>query len=543
MWNVDADVARRYLIAAWDKAAAVKDAQHERSRFRNLSVQTNARQDVLFVARKRAPELAKKWLDQIAQDAEPEKEAQPRGVFDNRTARGAVLLQMAMQAVSDDPQAAASLATESLQDGISFGLQNALIGIQEKDAALAQKVFRAALARIKTAGVADYNELLILYSYLYTPGQISGANMSAHRGNFPLAVSANKPRVTTAADLNPALAREFLDTAANLLIRAPLPSTTDAPQETARGEISVIGFLMNRMSQQAPEQATALAAKVQQIQKDANFSSSPPSLPADAPAPKAGESKAEYAERRVDVLEEIARKETDSLARDIAYAKAALATTVESYDRGRSLAGNIQDKTLNGDVKNWLTYQATVYFINADDFYKAHELSARNDDLAQRAASLVIGAQKLVKKDKLRATDWLQEARTLVGKADNPDENWARIAFGIVSTFAQFDDLTALQTLAEAIKLTDGVNIAAFSDEKAPAVKRFAGLAFSDFTGGTKGFGVESAIAAFKPNRFESVLSALSRISQPEARGLAIIALCRKYLQTNLNATSVGKPT
>ncbi len=71
-----------------------------------------------------------------------------------------------------------------------------------------------------------------------------------------------------------------------------------------------------------------------------------------------------------------------------------------------------------------------------------------------------------------------------------------------------------------------------FGDEKAPAVKRFSGLTFSDFTGGTKGFGLESAMAAFKPNQFENVLSVLSRISQPEARGLATLALCRKYLQT-----------
>lgn len=533
IWDVDAGAAHGYLIQAWDRAAAVKEQKSEHSRFRNSSARTSARQEVMLVARKRAPELAKKWLDQLAQEVETEQSNQARGVFDDRTARSTVLLQLAMQAVADNPQAAADLAVESLQDGISFGLQNVLIAIQEKDAGLAQKVFRAALARLKSVGAADPNELLILNAYLYTPGKVVGANTTENRSSFTLAVSQNQPRVTSAANLNPALALEFLQVAAALLINAPLPSATANSQETARAQISVIGSLMGKLLQQAPEQAAALQIKVQQIERDAHFSSSPQSLPADVPAPKAGESKAEYAERRIDVLEEIARKETDSLARDIAYAKAALATTAESYDRGRSLAGNIQDKTLNGDVKNWLTYQATVYFINSDDFYKAHELSARNDDLAQRAASLVIGAQKLAKKDKLRAVDWLQEARSLASKADNPDENWARIAFGIVSTYAQFDDLTALQTLAEAIKLADGVNVATFSDEKAPAVKRFSGLTFSDFTGGTKGFGWESAIAAFKPNQFENVLSALGRVSQPEARGLAIVALCRKYLQKN----------
>ena len=82
----------------------------------------------------------------------------------------------------ENPEAAAALAMESLQDGISFGFQQVLIRIQEKNVQLSQRVFRAALSRLKTAGMLDPNELLILYAYLYTPGRIIAANTDGNTG-------------------------------------------------------------------------------------------------------------------------------------------------------------------------------------------------------------------------------------------------------------------------------------------------------------------------------------------------------------------------
>ncbi len=156
------------------------------------------------MARHRAPELAKKWLEQMAQDAESDQNKQERGAFDDRTARSTVLLQMALQTVAENPEAAAGMATDSLVDGISFGFQEVLLRIQEKDFDLAQKVFRAGMARLQTAGMLDPNELLILYAYLYTPGRITAANTGDDRSRTQIALGRNRSQVTAAAILNPA---------------------------------------------------------------------------------------------------------------------------------------------------------------------------------------------------------------------------------------------------------------------------------------------------------------------------------------------------
>jgi hypothetical protein len=137
LWDYEAELARGYLIRAWDSTANVKQNQAQQSRFRNSSVQGSVRQEVLLVARKRAPDLAEKWLEQItSEEGDAAPETKHRGVFDDRSKRSTVLLEMALATLAEDPSAAAQLAVDSLRDGISFGLQAVLIGLQGKDPGL-----------------------------------------------------------------------------------------------------------------------------------------------------------------------------------------------------------------------------------------------------------------------------------------------------------------------------------------------------------------------------------------------------------------------
>lgn len=544
IWESDPQTARNYLAQAWEKAGrAGEGKQEERSRFRNQSARNDARRDVLLVVRRRAPDLAEKWLEQMAQEAEGEREAQPRGTYDDRTARSAVLLQMALQTVEANPQAAADLAVESLRDGISFGFQETLIKLQEKDFKIAQAVFSAALRRLRTVGMLDPNELLILYSYLYTPGRISAASIGDDSANRQLAVSQNRPRITAAARLNPALALEFLNLGADLLLTAPLPTTSADPQLTARTQLSVINYLLSEVSAQLPEKGVALQARAQQIAADARFSNIPRPPRPDLPAPLEGENPKQYAERRVDLLEAQAEKETDTLSRDIAYAKAALATTLEGYERGLTLAGKVQDESLRVGVSDWLISRAVFQLIRSGDFLKAYTLNTKNSDPLQRAGALVVGAQKSVKeKDLLRSRQWLEEARELIKKSA-PSDNRSRVAFGVVSTYGLFDKAIALQSLSDIVPSLEQTSSATGNEERAPLIKRFSGLNTpADFTYGTSGFSLVAAIKAFDADQFEDVLYLLNKIPSHEARGRALVTLCQEYLQRKQKPAKTTTP-
>ena len=437
-----------------------------------------------------------------------------------------------MQVVEEDPNAAATLAIESLQDGVSFGFQQVLIKIQEKNVELSQRVFRAALARLRSAGMLDPNELLILYAYLYTPGRIVAANTDGNTGQVQIAVGRNPPQIAAAAQLNPALALDFLQLAANLLINAPLPATTANPALAARSQLSVINGLMGPISEQLPELGVALRTRAQQISTEAQLNTAPQSPPADRPTSLPGETSESYAERRVDLLEDVASNGAFTIGRDIAYAKAALATTVQNYQRGWNLAGKVEDATFRDNLKNWLTYRATLHFINQNNLEKAYELAAKNTDLVQRAASLVVGAQQLIKiKDKNRASQWLVEARSLLRKVE-PDETSVHVAFGIVSTFAKVDRVVAFDVLSEAVRQMGKTTVSTTDDDRVPLLKRFSGFdPLPDFTFGSEGFSLRAAISAFGPEQFEDVLGVVNQITPAELHGLAIIELSRKYLK------------
>jgi len=530
IWDADAEIARSYLIRAWETAGKVETPKRERSPFRNQSPRTEARREVILVARRRAPDLSKKWLQQMAQESEQDKGE--RGAFDDRTPRSTLLLQMALQIVDEDPEAAGALATDSLQDGISFGFQQVLIRIQEKNVALSQRVFRTALSRLRTAGMLDPNELLILYAYLYTPGRIVAANTDGNTGRVQIAVGRDLPQIAAAAQLNPALALEFLQLAANLLISAPLPATTPNPPLAARSQLSAISALMGPISERLPELAVALQTRAQQISTEAQLSTTPQSPPPNTPASRPAETSASFAERRVDLLEEVAQNATYTIGRDIAYAKAALATTVQNYSRGWNLADKIDDRSFRDNLKNWLTYRASLHFVADNNLDKAYELAGKNTDLIQRAASLVVGAQQLIKsKDTTRASQWLVEARSLVRKVD-PDETSVHVAFGIVSAFAKVDRVAAFDVLSEAVRQMGKTTLSPADEDRVPLLKRFTGFdSLGDFTYGTEGFSLRAAICAFGPEQFEDVLGVVNRITPPELHGQAIIELSRKYLK------------
>ncbi len=542
LWDTDRENAMTYLKAAWDATAKIDEPKREFSTFRNSSLRNTVRREVLLVAHKRARELALTWLDQIVEETKSTEKTE-RGTFDDRTPRSAVLLQMADGLVADNAEGAAELVIESLRDGVSFNFQSVLLHIQKKDPALAETVVRAALTRLRTAGMIDPNELLTLYSYLFTPGRVSGANVGDNRNQVQLALGG--PRVSMpAARQNPALGREFLDVASDLLLTAPVP---DGPYSliTARRIVSTIGMLFREMNEQLPEKAALLQARARQLDSEARFSTAPIPRKPDMPEFRAGESQDSFAERRVDLLEESAAKGRDVLSRDIGYANAAVATTVGRYERGLDLAGKIVgDNNLRDGVRSWLIYRAVLHLIDAGNLDQARRLNLKNDDATSRAVCLVAGAQKLIKdKDTDRAGEWLREAGALVRRSE-ADESMARVALGVVSAYGSFDTQASLDWLLYAVKLMRKTPPASVSDDRAPEVKGIRGITpVGEVTSRTSGFSLQTAVAVFPPDQFEQVLDVLTDLTPQEARGIAVLTLCRNFLSHKKVTTKGTKDT
>ena len=90
IWDFDPDAGRTSLIKAWETASrADYPKSQERSRYRNASLRAATGREVILVARKRAPELAQKWLDQIAEQMGSDRASEERGLVRTRIRRRA----------------------------------------------------------------------------------------------------------------------------------------------------------------------------------------------------------------------------------------------------------------------------------------------------------------------------------------------------------------------------------------------------------------------------------------------------------------------
>ncbi len=527
IWDIDPLSAEKYLTQAWEKSKDVKEGGEKPSEIRNSSARVEASREVLLTARKRAPILAKKWLDELTNSAEEDFQKHNNGLFDDRTARSAVLLQMAMQTAAENPEAAASFAIESLRDGISFGLQNVLIAIQEKNPELAQNVFRAALQRLQSVGIQSSNEILILYSYVYTPGRVFAASNFANPGQSTLAIAQNRPQIKAMAELNPGLAQDFLRISTAALVRLPYP----ADENSAREQTDAINTILSRIGNTLPQQSQALRERLTTILASTNYSPASDS-PREGFVPhQKGEKVEDYRSRLIDNLVEKAEKEANPLRRDILYAQAALKTNAELFERGKDIAGKIQDKELQEQITNFVIYRKTVAEIKSDNFDNAYKILSKNSNAKQKAASLIIGAIKLKKqKDRTQIFNWLSDAEKLFRKAEKSDEDWIKIGFGLTNAYSENNKIESSDILRQTAKLIDEETKLEIGDDDAPLASGFSGIDFINFLSDTNGFSLKSAVSSFSKEDFEDALSSLKSIKNPKIRGFGILALSEKYL-------------
>lgn len=531
LWDYDAISAKNILIKGWDKAKEVKESDEKSNRFRNTSNRVDSSREILLVARKREPELAEKWLKELSDLADEEFSKRNKGLFDDRTARSAVLLQMAMQIVETDANVAASLAVESLRDGVSFGFQAVLLKIQEKNVDLAVQVFRAALQRINAVGISNANEIQILYSYLYTPGIVSTSADSTSPGTRTISVGRNQTRLTAVALLYPALAQEFLQSAAQAILRMPFLIADTNPESAAREQFGIITTILFQLGNSAPQLSQALQNRLAQITANANFTPESPRSPSDITPRNQSETTEEYRERLLDEILERANKIANPLERDIFIAQGVLRSEAEQFEKAKSIAEKIEDKQLREQIVNFLIFRTSLDLISKDRLSEADKLLQKNSEPIQKAVSLIIGGQKLIeRKDFTQARDWTLEAEKLFDKNNTNDEDWTNIGFGLIYLYSRYDKIAALKILDKSGKLIAN-DSTTYNRDKSPDAFGFSGLNFSDFTSATKNFSLNSAIKSFAKENFEDVLLSTNEIKNPQAKGQAILILAAKNLE------------
>jgi hypothetical protein len=545
VWADDPERSRNWLKRAWELAEQVasEEAGNATRRYRSDSPRAKARASVLGVAQKRDPQFAESLLSQLAEEGESSRSDSRRGVFDDRSARSEQLLNLALATVESDPAAASSLARRSLNDGVSFQLQTLLLALRQRDGAAADRLFDAALDRLEK-GFANPSEGQVLASYLFTPGRVAAAGGGGSA--LALAVGTRTPApAQTPAAADPARVRRFLSVMQRALLSMPAPALTPAPAQTAQEFVTLARTLAGAYKTYAPELWLPIEQRLAQVIPD--LAPAPPDTrtPASirgrlASAGAAGASDRELNKLYVDSLEEVAEKERDPIARKLAFARAALATTPEDLERGRELAAEIGDDELRARVVSQLVYRNALLALERGEVEDAVRLAAETKSM-QRAIILVTAAQRVGARQpgeeeaqaagrRFAALGYLSDAEKLL-KRDDAGADALRVRLGFVTALAPLDAPRALKAFDDVVSAINksGPFDAPHTGAPRVVVLDDPGLQ-SSLPRIRTGYGLKDAVTLLARFDLNEVKRASDKLSEPSVRGTCWLEIARSIL-------------
>ncbi|HEY9405357.1 MAG TPA: hypothetical protein VIQ24_22090 [Pyrinomonadaceae bacterium] len=548
LWVDDPERARRWLRRAWEVTGGVSvaDAGGGMNRLRGQSPRSTLYTTVLLVAQRHDPELANQFIGKLADEKEKSAEESRRGVFDDRTARSEQLLNLALAVADENPTLAANIAEQSLVDGISFQLQLVLLILHRRDPKAANRLFDAALDHLSTA-FAHASEGQAIASYLFTPGRVTGTGQG--NGTSLAVVADGAALKMTPAQADPARARQFLKIMHRVLLNLPAPSSTPNPTIYAQEIATLVGSLRGGFSLYAPDLLPSVEHRMADFIPDLR-----PATGASSSSPRAenmrinsnSNDEQEINKLYLEALEEAADKETDLIARKLAYVRVALMTKPEDLARGQRIATKIDDAELRKQVISFLIYRTALHALEKDQIEKAVELASAALPLPQ-AIVLITAAQRLTGErsgknvskstgSDLHALELLSEAERLLKREDKFNDT-LRVRLGLVAALAAID---ATRALAAWTDLIDAINQASSFDPVETSAPRLTNLqGFSTqllLPRIPHGYGLKDAVTPLARADFESSVSIASKLTVPSVRGLCMMEIAQSILEAKPEA-------
>lgn len=541
LWNENPVKAAKWLTNAWNMIDEVADAPKNDNlrQFFSRSDKSDLQTHILRIAQKHEELLAEKFLKQLTEKKSNEKAE--RGAFDDKTVRSEQLLRLAQQSIETNPNLAFSLAERSLSDGISFGLQNVLTDLRKKNVSLANRLFDLALARFGNS--ADTSEAQILAGYLFRPGFTAAANSG---GGTMVVVNPAQQNLPAVAQSEPQRARDFLSAIYQAFFVRPLSVESGESRRKAESIALLGNFVIGQYDRFAPELAqpakTFLIELKKQLYPGSENSSSDDSRVGNLPK---NATKEEIYEALIADLEDKADKETDPIAKNLAYIKASLTTKPEDYRRGVKIAEKIDDDNLEADAVSFLLYRAALYFVDKKEIDAAEELAPQIKEVLRRSVVKIAVAQFLLQpKDKsveqFQIDLQKQRAFALLAdterdlKRENSSPNLAKILFGQAAVLVKFDKPQGFNLLDETIQKINKLEKFNLADGSAP----YLNIDVWETSGSTVsspkiGFGFRNVVESLIETDFEQIAAAIDKFSVKETRGVGRLEFAKIFFQKN----------
>ena len=481
LWDTDTERARTLFRRAWD-AAELSDRESLR-RFeedrraqmaaRGAVVMTsplNLRGEVLQLAARRDRALGEEFLTKLDEARKQEKE--------NLTTKGdAEASQLEIGSLPQSVSQRLGLARQLLNTGeteraIQFAepaLNRAnnstimfLAALREKDTAAADQRYTNLLARAAADPASDANTVSLLSSYIFTPNMSITVGRS---GGYGISQSGH---TTPPADISPQLRTVFFNTAAQILLRPLPPPDQDRTSAGRAGTYFMIARLLPLFEQYAPDKIPALRAQLAALTPDApeSFRSGKDDLLTKGLVPD--DPTRDKVQEALDRL----NRATTVAERDRIYISAAFAAVEKGDPRARDFVDKIEDYETRRQLRAYLDFDVVKKAVSKKDAQEIVRL-ARSGELTriQRVWAYTEATRLLIKSDRARALELLDEAAAEARRIDNTDPDRARALLAVSTQLLEVDRTRVWELIPEVVKAAN--DAPSFTGEDGKIVIKF----------------------------------------------------------------------
>jgi hypothetical protein len=401
---------------------------------------------------------------------------------------------------------------------VSVDSINFLSTLREKDAAAADQRFAALLGH--AAAESDANIVSGLSSYAFTPflyiifNKQGGASQMQQRGPTP------------PPDLPVNLRKAFFDTAAQILLRPILPPEQDTTTAGRVGKYFVIKRLLPLFEQHAPERAAELRLQMTALMSDV------------PERDRTGENRAvttgivpeDDSRDPMQAMEERLSRAENSADRDAIYADIAASLAGSGDPRGRGLVDKIEDSALRQQTRSYTDFEYMDHALQKKDMQEAIRLACSGElTHFHRVYGLTQAARLLIKSDRERAVDLLEEALAEARRIDGSDPDRPRALTAISMAFIEADRTRAWELISEVVKAGNSAEGFTGDDARVSSMLRFKNGAMMRSSNATD-FDLLGIFRTLAKNDLYPAIEAAKNFTNEVPRANAILAIAGTVL-------------
>ncbi|HEY1403357.1 MAG TPA: hypothetical protein VGB05_04465, partial [Pyrinomonadaceae bacterium] len=545
LWETDAERGRMLFRRAWDAADAsdresIRRSEEERranTRSGGGSVYTsprNLRGEVLRLAAKRDRALGEEFLVKLDDARKQERESAAA-----KTAEAALATNPNnSEAVAASIRQRLELASQLLRDGdVERAMQYAepalrrvdqqvlrfLVTLRQQNPGAADKVYGALLAGAAGDPATDANTISQLSSYIFTPGIFIEINRG---GGYGVSQSGDVP----APDNIPGdLRAGFFALAAQVLLRPLAPVDQDRSSSGRAGTYFVIARLLPLFEQHAPDKVPALRAQLGALTPDA------PAEYRGGDHPLLSKGLSPASETYDAVQRALDKLDTDKNAdeRDNIYVEAAFAADAKNDPRAGEFTDKVEHAETRRSLRAHLDYSEISKAIQRKDAGEIVRLAKAGEITSiQRVWAYTEAARLLLKTDRTRALEVLDEATNEARRIDGADADRARAMLAVATMLYELDRARVWTLMPDAVKTINAVSD--FSGEDGRLVVRFQTRNMGSIrTGDAPNFNLQPLFALLAAEDMDRSVELARSFTAEAPRAVATLAIARAVLDAD----------